>query len=343
MTSDVASSLFLSDHSQRDKPWDTHRANADRVAALYKAAGESVRYHRMQNCAESLEFALVAEDEETFRYRLKTALFCRQRHCPICQWRRALMLRSRLLKAFHPDFDKGKTRSRYVLEDYPKARFIFLTLTVKNCDLEDLRSTVLAMSKGWRRLINRKFFPATGWIRALEITRNAATGQAHPHFHCLLMVEPSYFKGQKYISQKNWTQYWKEAMRLDYDPVVNVKAVKGKDGTKIGITSGILETLKYEVKEQDLIVDADWLLELTQQLSKIRAFAVGGILKEYIDENEPDNYIRVDEDDSGEDLSGFVSNVYAWRRESSRYAWKSTNIPQNDNQETQSDDNTEGE
>ena len=117
-------------------------------------------------------------------------------------------------------------------------------------------------------------------------------------------------------------------MRLDYDPVVNVKAVKGKDGSKYGITSGILETLKYEVKEQDLVVDADWLMELTQQLSKIRAFAVGGLLKEYIDENEPDNYIRVDEDDNGEDLSGYPSNTYTWLADIRRYVWKSSTVPQ---------------
>ena len=328
MANAVASSLFLSDHSSRDKPWESHRANADRVAALYQDAGEYKRYQRMRDCAESLCFALVAEDESTFRYRLKTAWFCRQRHCPVCQWRRSMMLRSRLLKSFHPDFDLGKTRSRYVLEDHPKARFIFLTLTVRNCDLEDLRATVKAMSQGWRRLINRKFFPATGWIRSLEITRNSATGQAHPHFHCLLMVEPGYFAGKNYISQKQWRQYWREAMRLDYDPVVNVKAVKGKDGSKYGITSGILETLKYEVKEQDLVVDAGWLMELTQQLSKIRAFAVGGILKEYIDENEPDNYIRVDEDDNGEDLSGYPSNTYTWLADIRRYVWKSSTVPQ---------------
>ena len=330
MADSEASNLYLASHSERDKPWDTHRANADRVAGLYGDAGEQSRYKRMRDCAESLTFAMVAQTEETFRYRLRTAWFCRQRHCPICQWRRSMMLRSRMLKAFHPDFDLGKTRSRYVLEDYPKARFIFLTLTVRNCDICDLRATCKAMSQGWRRLINRKFFPAIGWIRSLEITRNPQTGQAHPHFHCLLMVTSSYWKKENYIKQDKWTQYWKEAMRLDYDPVVDVRAVKGKDGSKYGITSGILETLKYEVKEADLVADSKWLLELTNQLTKIRAFAVGGILKEYIDENEPENYIRVDEDDNGEDLTGYPSNTYTWLSDIRRYVWKSSTVPSED-------------
>jgi len=179
-------------------------------------------------------------------------------------------------------------------------------------------------------MIKRKFFPAIGWVRSLEITRNPQTGQAHPHFHCLLMVTSSYWKKENYINQKQWGQYWQEAMRLDYQPMVDVRAVKGKDGSKYGITSGILETLKYEVKEQDLIVDAKWLLELTQQLSKMRAFAVGGVLKEYIDENEPENYIRVDEDDKGEDLSGYPTNTYSWLGDIRHYVWKSSTVPSED-------------
>ena len=49
---------------------------------------------------------------------------------------------------------------------------------------------------------------------------------AHPHFHALLLVKPSYFKGQGYIKQGDWTEMWRKALRADYLPSVNVKAVK---------------------------------------------------------------------------------------------------------------------
>ncbi|MFN6483572.1 MULTISPECIES: protein rep [unclassified Nostoc] len=37
--------------------------------------------------------------------------------------------------------------------------------------------------------------------------------------------------------------------------------------------------LKSQVKESDLMGDKEWFLELTRQLHKSRAIAVGGILR----------------------------------------------------------------
>ena len=48
---------------------------------------------------------------------------------------------------------------------------------------------------------------------------------AHPHFHALLLVKPSYFT-INYIKQGDWVEMWAKALRADYLPSVNVKAVK---------------------------------------------------------------------------------------------------------------------
>ena len=48
---------------------------------------------------------------------------------------------------------------------------------------------------------------------------------AHPHFHALLLVKPSYFT-INYIKQGDWVEMWAKALRADYSPSVNVKAVK---------------------------------------------------------------------------------------------------------------------
>lgn len=53
----------------------------------------------------------------------------------------------------------------------PLYRLIFLTLTVKNCLLEELRETVKAMVAAWRRLMQTKRFRQAvpgGWLRNLE-------------------------------------------------------------------------------------------------------------------------------------------------------------------------------
>jgi plasmid rolling circle replication initiator protein Rep len=183
------------------------------------------------------------------------------------------------------------------------------------------------MNQAWTRLSQRKQFPAIGFVKSTEITRGADS-TAHPHFHCLLMVESSYFKGTNYLSQEKWTNLWKESLRIDYTPVVNVKAVK-ENSKKItesdaalkpkvgGIEGAICETFKYSVKPDDLISsDPDWLVELTSQLHKTRSIALGGLFKEYLSEEEPEDLIG----ESDENEPTVYDVVFGWREWVNRYA-----------------------
>ena len=127
--------LGLSDISPRDKTWDKHRANADIVSDYYAGGGEGCfnRYaQRVSSCAEWLEFRLVPEPSEgILKLKLSDARFCRVRHCPVCQWRRSLMWKAKAYKILP-----------HVVDDYPKYRWLFITLTVKNCKIEELRTSL---------------------------------------------------------------------------------------------------------------------------------------------------------------------------------------------------------
>ncbi len=204
-------SPYLTDISKADKPWDKHRRNSEIVQKLYLSSQLPQYGHRIGQCSRELAFALEADSEGELRLRLRQAKFCRVRHCPTCQWRRTLVWRARLINAL-PN----------VLKDHPKARWIFVTLTVANCPLTELRTTIEAMNKAWGRLSKRKDFPAIGFIRSLEVTRNPKTGEAHPHFHALMMVRPSYFS-TGYIPQENWRELWGSCLKVEYLPVVRVQ------------------------------------------------------------------------------------------------------------------------
>lgn len=291
---------LLSDISPHDKPWDIHRASADLVRRLYQDIGYDRYAERIEDCSKWLEFALRTAETGEMTPKLFAARFCRVRHCPVCQWRKSLMWRARFLKVMPK-----------VIADHPSARYVFLTLTVRNCPVQDLKQTVMAMNAAWHRLIKRKQFPAVGFVRSLEVTRNSQDNTAHPHFHCLLMVKPSYFS-TGYLSQLAWTDLWQDCLKVDYKPVVNIKAVKGKKGKQSEGTDSLIpaicETLKYSVKEADLVVDAVWLQEITKQLHKTRSIAVGGILKQYLSEDEPEDLIHGDDepDDSLEDAPKLI-------------------------------------
>ncbi len=219
-----------------------------------------------------------------------------------------------------------------ITEDYPTARYIFLTLTVRNCELTELRETLKGMNQAWQRMIQRKQFPALGFARSTEVTRSK-DGTAHPHFHALLMVKASYFNGTKYLKQADWSELWQDCLRANYTPVVNVKAVKANKKRadlaeqemppeQAPIMAAIVETFKYSIKPEDLIgngtqMDAEWLAELTAQLHKTRAIALGGVFKQYMSEDEPEDLIG--EAEEAEEVD-YQSLWFGWREMVKRYA-----------------------
>src|SRR5699024_12545433 len=87
-----------------------------------------------------------------------------------------------------------------------------------------------------------------GFMRATEVTVNNIDNSYNQHMHVLLCVELTYFKNtENYVNQKQWIQFWKRAMKLDYDPNVKVQMIRLKYKNKYNIYSAIDETSKYPI------------------------------------------------------------------------------------------------
>lgn len=335
---DGSSYVYLTDVSPNDKPWDSHKSESRSVSKLYDEAGFENYSKRIWECSQRLDFALKSDDVGTMKLRLHSARFCRVRWCPVCQWRRSMMWRARFIKALP-----------VILADHPRTRFLFLTLTVRNCELDDLRETLAAMNKAWILLTKRKNFPAIGWLKSVEVTRGT-DGTAHPHFHCLLMVNEGYFK-RGYLSQQTWRKLWKDCLRIDYDPMVNVKVVKNRKqkvnnavdysvNTQVDVNvnnnvdskvdakidpdlmAGLLETIKYTTDPDDLVADPDWLKGLTEQMHKTRMIGLGGLFKTHLSENDPEDLIHTDLEDETELKDEDVRSIFDWAEDVRRYVKK---------------------
>lgn len=313
----------LVDYSPGDKPWDQHRSQSDDVADIYATADDLTMEklaRRMSKCSGLLHFGWV-DDTATgeSKLKLRDARFCRVRYCPVCQWRRQLMWKAKFLRSLPG-----------IIEQYPKARWIMLTLTVRNCRVDELRGTLQSMNAGWQRLKQRRDFrPVHGWIRTTEITRGR-DGSAHPHFHSLLMVPPSMLSGPNYIKHSRWVELWQQALRLNYAPNVDVRVVKSKrpkpdqtaqDAAVDSVSGGVMETLKYTIKPGDMIEDPDWFVEMTRQTHKLRFVATGGALKHVLkDTEETDESMAMTDTDApkeGEDDG--VRIGFGWRPSERQY------------------------
>ncbi|EAS0973175.1 Replication protein [Salmonella enterica] len=309
----------LTDYSPGDKPWDSHKSQSDDVGGIYLRAAEFERYAaRMRECGGLLRFGWsTLKDTGETRLRLREAHFCRVRHCPVCQWRRSLMWQAR----FYQSLPR-------IVANFPESRWIFLTLTVRNCAIGELGATLTAMNAAFKRMEKRKELrPVQGWIRTTEVTRGSY-GSAHPHFHTLMMVPPGMLNGKSYVKHEQWVALWRDCLRVDYDPNVDVRSVKSrkpKDGESLAcataelVRGAVAETLKYATKPADMMADPEWFLELTRQTHKRRFVATGGALKDVLKlEQETDaDMVMGDDVSDGDDDGSRVA--FEWKTEAKKY------------------------
>lgn len=309
----------LADYSPADKTWDEHRSISDDVGGIYLRAAGFERYgERVEGCSGILRFGWSTNEEtgET-RLRLRDARFCRVRHCPICQWRRSLMWQAR----FYQSLPK-------IVAEYPDARWLFLTLTVRNCPITELGDTLTVMNAAFQRLKDRKEFRGVlGCVRTTEVTRGK-DGSAHPHFHTLLMVSPSMLSGDGYVKHARWVELWRDCLRVEYDPNVDIRVVKSrkpKDGESLPcsvvdqLRGVVVETLKYSTKPADMLVDPEWFLELTRQVHKRRFVATGGVLKDVLQLERETNEDLIMADGMAEGADDGSRLAFSWRAVAKKY------------------------
>ena len=238
---------------------------------------------KIKQCGNYLEF-IFKEHQITKenKKKLANANFCKNRFCPVCSWRRVRNITGQLKDAFS------------VIQEKQKIATLFLTLTVSNPDVKDLKSTIAKMNKSFKKMSETKAFnnAVLGYFKSIEILGDKTPkGQAHPHFHILLVVKESYFKKSDYINQKEFLQMWRDATRNQNITQVDVRRIKSKNENFSDIDSAIAETVKYSVKHSDLCkrTNEDFYYLYTQTKS-MRFISAGGILKEHL------NLIKIDED-----------------------------------------------
>lgn len=333
------------DKSKKSKSkatWDEQKTYAAQVAEIFDCGTpqDQKRADRIRQCANMLEMGWVDDSAGNPVLKLKSAFFCRVPRCPVCQWRRVKKWSARFFEALP-----------YIFEENKNMRFIFLTLTVENCHVSELRSTVQSMSKAWDKMSRRKKFPALGFVRSLEVTKEqdlylnsqgkksnvpkkgyvlkskARKDYCHPHFHVLMAVPSSYFNGRNYLSKDDYAEMWQKALKVDYKPVCDVRIVKPKpiideNGNSVsegenaelqGMKAALVEVVKYTVKPSDMVESTNWLLELVHQLHKIHCVALGGIFKDYLSVSDDGSLIFKDNGNQGGLLFNYLSDFKRYR------------------------------
>ena len=216
--------------------------------------------YRVEDCGSYIEFYRW----QVAGLKVKTANFCCDRLCPNCNWRRSLRMFAKLSKII--------SSKQYIDTGYKN---LFLTLTVKNCAVDELHESISNIFYSFKKFVQHKAISSAveGYFRALEITYNPKTQTFHPHLHVILAVPSSYFKTY-YLSQEKLTYLWQQSLAADYKPIIDIR--KFKD------SKGIAEASKYVIKADDKFlkgIDNSALRILRLELGNVRLVGFGGIFR----------------------------------------------------------------
>lgn len=316
-TSKVNGYLFLTEASEKDKYWDINKGE-NCIATSYTQGTDFDKHSlRMCNCANSLLFKLLPNKTGLIDWVLENVFLCKVRECPNCTWLRARVWQKRL-NAGIP----------LMVEANPKVKFLFLTLTVKNCHVKELRTTLDAMNHAFKKLLLRTKVNnyVKGYLRAVEVTKNK-DGTAHPHFHVVLAVMPSYF-AKGYISQANWSELWQESLQVDYIPNVDIRTVKATKkcpNEHLSIIKEVIKVAGYCAKPKNILGDKEWFLEHTRQVANTKQVVMSGLFKHFInqlDVNEEDILKAVNENDDSLSQEENIKVRMNWLRKYERYGMR---------------------
>jgi len=302
------------DSKGKERPWRSKKKRNLEVADSYRRInGERDKSsYEVKFCACSLTFEITPEGNK----KLKGAIFCQKRLCPMCAWRKSLKIFTQV------------SRTIDALQEEQKDLVpLFLTLTVKNCNGVELPKVIGEMQEAWYQLTKQRHFSENiiGWFRALEINFNKEQKEFHPHYHVIIMVKKEYFKGKKYLTTEGWVKKWRTATKSDYDPICDIRAVKPKGKQK---HKAIAEVAKYATKDTDYIHDKNELTDqviyvLSSALRYRKLYCFGGELKKMakrlkLGEIGEGDLINIDESAIRTDIATAIE-TYDWSFGTSNY------------------------
>lgn len=154
------------------------------LSKIYQRIGQKDRAHRVAFCC-SYRYMLV--DSEKRAHTVHTVR-CRDRHCIECARIKSYVYQERL----------KRTAIEKIKSDFKTDEFLFLTFTLKNPRVTQMRKNMRAMSQAFGMLTRRKIFASVfrGGIRTFEVTRNYAgrlKNHCHPHIHAIAQTKSDVF------------------------------------------------------------------------------------------------------------------------------------------------------
>ena len=255
--------------------WEYHRQKTSIIVKKLRKASQKYtfpewRVIRMADCSKIISYVYCPACGSM---HIAKAWLCRDRLCPTCAWRLSL---KRI-------WEMTQTLNYLSIWQDSACKVAMLTLTMKNVKLADIDKAITEMLDAWKLMTKRRPFKAAvkGFCRSVELTKGT-NGTWHPHIHALLWFDVSY---QCDIKQKEWAEMWRQSLKVDYIPIVDIRAAYSKNNnvsdTWDKLLSATVEATKYVMKNDILLqCSPKQLVELAAALKNKLLVSYGGIIRD---------------------------------------------------------------
>lgn len=217
---------------------------------------------RMSACAANATFRIVTPPGEASVVKISNRRGCKS---ALCMQDARFRAGDQVRKAF--------ARIQIIRDVTPDAKFAFVTLTSRNRPVHDVKSMLDAHEAGlgrfWRaRPLARALL---GQLTSIEIAIRGTpeVPMAGVHSHSLAVLHPEYFSRQRdlYLSQKAICSLWGAAMRLDYQPICDVRRIYTDSASAMpSLLGACVEVLKYSIAPQTLFQRDDYGMYVTPEV-----------------------------------------------------------------------------
>ena len=180
-----------------------------------------------------------------------------------------------------------------VIEQYPHHIWLFITLTIPNCDISNLRERYKYLNSSFSNLLKmnefKKYFGQSGqfyknkkgekncgYFKVLEASKSSEFNHCKPHMHIIFHMPKNFEDSKNYLSEQKLQELWMKACNINYPLHVDIIRVKNDEN----LVSNICGFASYMTKPHDLLKCSDnYIITYIQQIMGVKLSTFSGTLK----------------------------------------------------------------
>lgn len=233
-----------------------------KTSVIWTKQGLNIKLsNKLDKCSSYITTDIYKHNTNINDYKLKkeNGFLCKSKFCYVCE------------SIKNQKYQYGLEKN--LIECVKNKNYIeFLTLTVKNIELDNLGKEIDKLAKAWDKLLKvlKKTWNLSGYFKSLEITYSKDKNGViwcHPHFHILLVYPNQDFTNPKFNDYKNmWKNYIGGSVYIESFKTDNIK-------------KSIQELTKYLTKSDDYkVFSGQEFNTLERHLKGRRFYSKGGSL-----------------------------------------------------------------